>query len=510
MASGTVAPNVKPAVKITAVPSRARVALWLVTATLTGGVIMGLELLGFRLYAPYFGYSIYVWGSMIAVVMAALAAGYALGGWLSDRSSSDKPLYIAIFASGIYQLIIVYAADRILLSLWNSEVFTGTILASLVIFAPSMTALAGTSPFVIRLLARTGHVGSSAGEVYALATVGSIAGVLVTAFFLIPDAGTHATLEILCAISLVIGIAGLIARRRSVLLGILALTVLAAAPKPKLRYFEIWRGESVYNEVRVIHYKGYLWLALNDLRHSHTTFKDNSVWSGSYQDVFALGPLLVKQPRLLVLGMGAGGSIRMTRLADPNIQVDAVEIDPLVVKAAQRFFGLPRKASWLHVHIADARPWLERTSATFNLVHVDLYQGGPYIPFYLVTTEFFRLIRAHMPSGGLLMMNVYDAGNKRESLYSTIATLERVFPAVFVYSRLPKSYMVFAFAEKRPVASVQQTLREAQGRPALVKLAQAAASGMTDLKPPSGSIVFTDDHAPIDPMTRRMLIADRR
>ncbi|MGH9440110.1 MAG: fused MFS/spermidine synthase, partial [Terriglobia bacterium] len=369
MASGTVAPNVKPAVKITAVPSRARVALWLVTATLTGGVIMGLELLGFRLYAPYFGYSIYVWGSMIAVVMAALAAGYALGGWLSDRSSSDKPLYIAIFASGIYQLIIVYAADRILLSLWNSEVFTGTILASLVIFAPSMTALAGTSPFVIRLLARTGHVGSSAGEVYALATVGSIAGVLVTAFFLIPDAGTHATLEILCAISLVIGIAGLIARRRSVLLGILALTVLAAAPKPKLRYFEIWRGESVYNEVRVIHYKGYLWLALNDLRHSHTTFKDNSVWSGSYQDVFALGPLLVKQPRLLVLGMGAGGSIRMTRLADPNIQVDAVEIDPLVVKAAQRFFGLPRKASWLHVHIADARPWLERTRATFNLVH---------------------------------------------------------------------------------------------------------------------------------------------
>ncbi|MGH9376240.1 MAG: hypothetical protein ACRD1J_08760, partial [Terriglobia bacterium] len=95
-------------------------------------------------------------------------------------------------------------------------------------------------------------------------------------------------------------------------------------------------------------------------------------------------------------------------------------------------------------------------------------------------------------------------------LYSTIATLERVFPAVFVYSRLPKSYMVFAFAENRSLASVQQDLQEARGRPALVKLAQAAASGMTDLKPPSGSIVFTDDHAPIDPMTRRMLIADRR
>jgi hypothetical protein len=66
--------------------SRARAAMWLMTATLTGGVIMGLELLGFRLYAPYFGYSIYVWGSLIAVVMAALAGGYALGGWISDHS----------------------------------------------------------------------------------------------------------------------------------------------------------------------------------------------------------------------------------------------------------------------------------------------------------------------------------------------------------------------------------------------------------------------------------------
>jgi len=510
MASGAVATNAKAAVNLPMLPSRARVALWLATATFTGGVIMGLELLGFRLYAPYFGYSIYVWGSMIAVVMAALAAGYALGGWLSDRSRSDTPLYIAILSSGIYQLIIVYTADRVLQSLWNSGVFTGTILASLIIFAPSMTALAGTSPFVIRLLARAGHVGSSAGKVYALATVGSIAGVLATSFFLIPSAGTHATLQILCGISIAIGVSGLIARRRSVLLGILALVLLVAAPKPRLHYYEIWRAESVYNQVRVIHYKGYLWLALNDLRHSHTTFKDNSVWSGSYQDVFALGPLLVNQPRLLVLGMGAGGSIRMTRVADPNVQVDAVEIDPLVVQAAHRFFGLPQRANWLHVHIADARPWLEHNHSTYSLVHVDLYQGGPYIPFYLVTEEFFRLVRAHMSSDGLLMMNVYDAGKKHEILYSTGATLERVFPTVLVYSRLPKSYMLFAFAESRSVASIQQALQQLQGRPGIVKLAREAASGIANLDPPPGSVVFTDDHAPIEPMTRRMLLADTR
>jgi len=484
---------------------RARVVLWLVTAALTGAVIMGLELLGFRLYSPYLGYSIYVWGSMIAVVMAALAAGYGLGGWLADRSRNDTPLYLTILASGIYQLAIVYTADYLLRSLETAGVFTGTILASLIIFAPPMTALAGTSPFVIRLLARSGRVGSSAGKVYALSTMGSIAGVLLTSFFLIPSWGTHATLQVLCAISLGVGVAGLTARRAWVLLAMLALVLVAVSPKPKLLFFEVWRAESVYNEVRVLHYGGYLCLALNDLRLSHTTFKDNSVWSGYYQDVFVLGPVLVHRPRLLVLGMGAGASIRMTRFADPRAHVDAVEIDPLVVEAAQRFFGLPRNASWLQVHIADARPWLERDRGTYNLVHVDLYQGGPYVPFYLTTEEFFRLVQSRMSPDGLLMMNVFDAGKRRELLFSTAATLKRVFPTVLVYSDVPMSYMLFAFPDRRPLASVRAELERAQGDPGVIRMAQAAASQIAELEPPSDALTFTDDLAPIEPMTRRML-----
>jgi spermidine synthase len=488
--------------------SRARAAMWLMTATLTGGVIMGLELLGFRLYAPYFGYSIYVWGSLIAVVMAALAGGYALGGWISDHSRQDTPLYLIIFLSGIYQLIVIYSADRLLRALWNDGVFWGSIMATLLIFAPPMLALAGTSPFVIRLLARAGHVGSSAGEVYAFSTVGSIVGVLATAFFLIPELGTHATLKIFCAISVITGMAGLVANRRFVLFGILALVILLAAPRVKLHSYEIWRAESVYNEVRVFHYQEYLWLALNDLRHSHTTFKDNSAWSGSYQDVFVLGPILVHDPRLLVLGMGAGGSIRMTRLADPELQADAVEIDPKVVEAAHLFFGLPRHAMWLQVHIADARPWLERDYTRYDLVHVDLYQGGPFIPFYLVTEEFFRLVRDHMTADGLLMMNVYDAGSRREIVEATGATIERVFPSVFVYSRVPKSYMLFAFSKPRSLASVREQLDSVLGSSGIVKIARDAAAGMMDFRAPADAVVFTDDHAPIDPMTRRMLAQD--
>jgi len=72
---------------------RSRPFLWLVTAAITGGIVMSLELAAFRLYAPYFGYSIYVWGTMISVVMAALALGYAVV-VAADRSRSGTILYV--------------------------------------------------------------------------------------------------------------------------------------------------------------------------------------------------------------------------------------------------------------------------------------------------------------------------------------------------------------------------------------------------------------------------------
>ena len=79
---------------------------------------MAMELTAFRLYAPYFGNSIYVWGSMISVVMAALAAGYGSGGWIGDRWPVDTVLYSIVLGSGVYQLAIVFVMRSVLLKLW--------------------------------------------------------------------------------------------------------------------------------------------------------------------------------------------------------------------------------------------------------------------------------------------------------------------------------------------------------------------------------------------------------
>ncbi|MGO8920141.1 MAG: spermidine synthase [Stellaceae bacterium] len=230
-----------------------------------------------------------------------------------------------------------------------------------------------------------------------------------------------------------------------------------------------------YNFVRVVRKGGWLILKLNGDGGAHTIRDQGGGWTGHYFDYFALGPLLAPAQTLLVLGLGGGGSIASTRLTAPEVMVDAVEIDPKVVEAADRYFGLSSEDGRLQVHVADARPWLAGNRRRYDLVYVDLYQGGPYIPFYLATVEFFHAIRAHMSPDGVLMMNLFGDGSRQELLVSILATLERVFPSVVVLSVGYGNRMLLAFPKgnferrhSRPACKFRrrsggQTPRKARG-----------------------------------------------
>jgi predicted membrane-bound spermidine synthase len=488
-----------------AAPSGGRAFLWIATATLTGAIVMAMELTAFRLYAPYFGNSIYVWGSMISVVMVALAGGYSLGGWIADRRPTDTILYFIVLGSGVYQLLIVFVERAVLLKLWKMGDFAGPTLATVIIFGPPMMALAMTSPFVIRLLARTGHVGITVGKVFALSTAGSIAGVLGTSFFLVPRFGSRMTLEILCAASILLGVCGLMIRRKVGFLLALPAALLFFVPVPAAPKSVIWSGDSVYNRIVVVGNGDKLALVLNNPRYSQTIEKIGEGSSGFYLDEFALGPVIVPAKKLLVLGMGAGGSIKVSREVAPELEVDAVEIDPEVVRVAVKFFGLPQNDPKLRVHIADARPWLAEYQGKSDLVHVDLFLGGPYVPFYLTTVEFFELVRSRMTEDGLLMVNVYDASAQQELLQAMGATMSRVFPSVERLSTLEGNHILFAFAKERGVAETAARLKIGAGQAWVRELAQKAAEQISEFEPRSETVIFTDDRAPIEEMTRRML-----
>jgi len=307
-------------------------------------------------------------------------------------------------------------------------------------------------------------------------------------------------------LSAVIAVTGLALRAPTALL-LLAIIVGALKFVPPITWSRntVWVQESPYNLVRVVRDGQRLILKLNDERGIHTIRDQRTGWTGNYYDDFALGPLLAPAQRLLVLGMAGGGSIASTRVTAPDIDIDAVEIDPRVVEAAARFFGMNPDDKLLHIQVADARPWLAQNKGEYDIVHVDLYQGGPYIPFYLVTVEFFRSVRAHMSEDGLLMMNLFDMGRDQELLLAAAATLKRVFPIVAVLPIGSGNRMLLAFSKETPDASIRARLESYRGNAFVMRLAASAAARISVIEPAAGTIVFTDDFAPVENMTRRML-----
>src|SRR5262249_34099669 len=150
-----------------------------------------------------------------------------------------------------------------------------------------------------------------------------------------------------------------------------------------------------------------------------------------YWDDFAVGPIVARGHRVLVLGMGGGASVRAVRLADPEATIDAVEIDPIVVQAAASRFGI-EPGPKLRIHVGDARRFLAASPDAYDVIQVDLFRGGPEIPSHLATREFYALARARLNRGGVLMVNAFDIAPGHPVLASVTATVSTAFPAIFV------------------------------------------------------------------------------
>jgi predicted membrane-bound spermidine synthase len=174
-----------------------RAGLYL-TIFLTGASVMVIELLGTRLIAPFYGTSLYVWSSLIAVTMMALAVGYFVGGRWADRAKCTGLAFIIALAA-LLTLLIPWLTRPILLATDPLGLRLGAFVSALVLFSPSLTLLGMVTPFAIKMAtSRLEGIGTSSGSLYAVSTLGSVAGTLVLGFFLFPWVGSR---EILVGLS---------------------------------------------------------------------------------------------------------------------------------------------------------------------------------------------------------------------------------------------------------------------------------------------------------------------
>lgn len=149
---------------------------------------MGIELLGGRILAPFFGSSVHIWGSIITVFMLSLSLGYLLGGKLSTRSASLATYGLIFVIAAITILPIAlfgqWLMEAVFLNVEDSRY--GSLLASMVLFFIPTVILGMLSPYSVRLLVKSSNEsGQVAGKLYFVSTLGSALGTIVTSFYLI-------------------------------------------------------------------------------------------------------------------------------------------------------------------------------------------------------------------------------------------------------------------------------------------------------------------------------------
>ncbi|HEY6993646.1 MAG TPA: fused MFS/spermidine synthase [Xanthobacteraceae bacterium] len=422
-------------------------------AFVTGAIVMSFEMLGSRYLNPYFGSGIYTWAALISTVLIALTAGYFLGGALADRTASPALLALTVITGSVYLLVLPSFAQAVLEWVLDSidDIRAGSLLSALALMFFPVTFLGMYSPFAIRLLLRSAQrSGRVSGAVYGISTAGSIVGTLGTTFVLIPAIGSRAITLTLGALGLAAGLALLalarLPRRAGAALIILALGAPAAPARAESLIDEGVRAamlarpngriahiETEYNDVFITRRGNQLVMSFQvkgwDYTESVTNLLDPDDLPLRYAQVMTIATIYPEAPkRMLMLGLGGGSISTYLGRFMPEAAITTVEIDPGVITAAKSYFGL-RESERMRYRAGDGRVFLSRSNELYDLILLDAYRGG-YVPFHLLTREFYTLAKQRLAPGGAAAFNVHDSSK----LYaSTVRTLGEVFAGLDLY-----------------------------------------------------------------------------
>lgn len=485
-----------------------------------GGLLMALEVAAFRIIGKTFGSALRETTTVIAVFLAAMAIGYWGGGRTADRRPRSSTLVATLFAAAGTVLLVPWA-DAVLSPLVAASglaMSTHAFVATTVLFAIPTVLLAATSPIAIRLFATTtGESGATAGGISALSTSGSIAGSLLTAFFLIDwlesisrtvifvalGTGATALLVVLCSPAAK-------KRRRVAVAAAVVVVILSAAfvrstmvehrlTAPLKGVKTLYVADSAYHQITVRDRGPFRELFFNLGVQSRMLRSDPDGPALEYADSVHITPLMRPEVRrVLIIGLGGGSLVKQFARFYPGVEVDAVEVDPVVAQVAERFFGV-RTSRNVRIHVADGRTFLRRSSEKWDLIVVDVYTTNAYgdtIPPHMVTREFFTEIASHLTERG--NFHFHCAFHSSPLLPAIHETARSVFPSV---ARTEGEVLASRF----PLVLDRELLAgRAKTQPAAVfPYLPRYIADLTPERMPGQAPILTDDYAPVDTLIYR-------
>ncbi len=432
---------------------------------ISGGAILALELLASRVMTPYFGVSLYIWTGILSITLIALSAGYWAGGKLANArgitAASLIELYAlmpAVAAISIVAACLIYPFMFVPLAGWS--LVGGSFIACLLLLAIPLVAASSMNPLLVAIRVQQsrspGHSGDSgAGQVFFVSTLGSVAGVLITAFGLIPFFSNYDSVLIVAAVLALLSIA-IVAmpppelKRRGVIGAAAGFALIAAL-------LLLWQADAYTGRKGPISHFGKQWYVEAELRSLFGTIKilkhepdpDGQYWRIYFQDGltqnavessgrarsfynYALDALAAASApharSAVVLGLGAG--MTPARLAARGIATEIVEIDPASLQAARRFFKLDEKKT--PVHHADARTFVHACPRTYDVAVIDLFHGDG-TPDYLITRDFFRDLKRCIGDKGIAVFNTFADLENPVSYAHLLVTLRSELPHLTIY-----------------------------------------------------------------------------
>jgi hypothetical protein len=463
----------------------------------SSAAVLVLELVSLRLVAPYLGLTLETNTAVIGVALAAIATGAAFGGRFADAVPPTRSLGPLVLIAGALVLLILPAVR------WTGEAVRGGD-SNLLFFAVTVSLflpaalLAAVTPMVTKLrLSNLTQTGTVVGRLSAYATVGAIAGTVLTGFVFIAKVPTSAIVLCLGGL-LVVGGAALTVFFRGVKAAVqpLALALIGAgltvlAPRP-------CEVETAYHCARVVAdpaREGGRTLYLDQLRHSYVDLNDPTYLEFDYTKNLAAaidGRWPAKQP-LEALHIGGGGLTmpRYLTATRPGTRNKVYEIDPGVIEVDKAELGA-RPGPDLDLTIRDGRLGVRsEPTDSRDLIVMDAF-GGVAVPWHLTTREIVADLHRVLAPDGLYTANIIDFG-PLAFLRAELRTVAAEFAHVAVISRSDEqtggNFVLVAADQPIDASAIQ-------------RLTGSRASVLAD--PPAvrefvgDAPLLTDDYAPVD------------
>lgn len=443
-----------------------------------GMASMSLEFAASRILIPVFGSSIYTWGSLIGVILTGLSLGYHIGGKLADKNPNFPKLCLVIFSAGLYIIFIPFIAPPLTSSFiqFVSDSQYASLFAVFTLLIVPTFLLGIVSPYAIKLATRRlAELGNVSGNLYSLSTIGSIVGTFLTVFVLIPTFeinyiifGLGVTLMFFSSLFGLARLPKILAAFVVVLLLFFPSTSLSSTGTVMVHTGTlVYEKETLYSHLDVIDRGNIRTLYLDSNIHSQMYKNKPEELVNTYTKYFHLGFLFNPNAKdVLFIGGGGFSGPKNFLSTYSDVRIDVVEIDPDVISAAREYFNLPvdNDGSRLMIYNDDARNFLSKTEKTYDLIILDAFSKN-YVPFHLMTLEYFQLLDKKLTSDGVIISNNIGSmtGDRSDIIRAVYKTISQVFPSVYVFPTEHNSgtlQNIMLAAMKTPIEYSKNELRQ--------------------------------------------------